>query len=48
MGFGIIEHVFAGNQIPFAPRGDNLDVRLQGIKAQFEAYLIIALAGGSV
>ena len=38
------DQLCSGGQIPFAPRGNNFDIRLQGIIAQLKAYLIIALA----
>ncbi len=38
----------AAGQVPFAPRADHLDVRLQAVVAELEANLIIALAGGAV
>src|SRR3546814_6376305 len=33
---------------PFAPGGDDLDVRLQRIVAELEAHLVVALAGRPV
>ena len=36
----------AGCQIPFPPRGDDLNVRIMGHIAQFKAHLIIPLARG--
>ncbi len=38
----------AAGQVPFAPRGDDLDVGSERIGAQFEADLVVALAGGAV
>jgi hypothetical protein len=38
----------AAVQIPFAPGGDDLDVRIERIIAELEADLVIALAGGAV
>jgi hypothetical protein len=38
----------AGLEVPFAPGGDDLDVRLEGVVAELEADLIVALAGGAV
>src|SRR5690606_10394343 len=38
----------AAGQIPFAPWSNNLDIRCQGIGAQFKTNLIVALAGGAV
>src|SRR3546814_6856199 len=34
--------------IPFAPRGDHLDIGGERIIAEFEADLIVALAGGTM
>ena len=45
---GIGEQLFAGIEIPFAPGGDDVHLRPQGVCAQFEANLIIALAGRTV
>ena len=38
----------AAGEVPFAPRGDHLDVGCERIGAEFEADLIVALAGGAV
>ena len=35
----------AGGELPFAPRRDDLDVGLERVSRQFEAHLIVALAG---
>ena len=45
---GIGHQFLARQQIPLAPRRDDLDVGLQRIGAQFEAHLVVALAGGAV
>ena len=45
MMFGIGDQFCAGIQIPFAPGGDDLDVRLQRVIAEFKADLVIAFAG---
>ena len=42
------EQLFARQQIPFAPGSDDLDIGHQRISAEFEAYLVVALAGGTV
>ena len=42
------EQIRAGFEIPVAPRGDDLDVRVQAVIAQLEPDLVIALAGGAV
>ena len=38
----------AARQIPFAPRGDNLDVGVECIGGQLKTDLVIAFAGGAV
>ena len=35
-------------QVPFTPRGDDLDVRVEGPGGQLEADLIVAFAGSAV
>ncbi len=45
---GIVEAVFARLQIPLAPRRDHLQLRSQRLVGQFEAHLIVALAGAAV
>ncbi len=45
---GIGQQLFARHQIPLAPRGDDLDARLQRVGAQLEANLVVALAGGAM
>ena len=42
---GELEQPGAAGQVPFAPRGDDLDVRLQRVIAELEAHLVVALAG---
>jgi hypothetical protein len=42
---GIGHQLFAGHQIPLAPRGDDLDARLQRVGTELEANLVVALAG---
>ena len=39
------EQVGPGFEIPVAPRGDDLDVRVQAVIAKLETDLVIALAG---
>ena len=46
--FGEVQQGLAGLEVPLAPGGDHADVRLQGVVAEFEADLIVALAGGPV
>ena len=48
MLFGPCDQCGAAGQIPFAPRGDDLDARLQRIGGKFKAHLIVALAGSAV
>jgi hypothetical protein len=45
VGFGEFQQVCPGLEIPVAPRGDDLDVRVQAVIAELEADLVIALAG---
>ncbi len=45
---GIGHQLFARQQIPLAPRRDDLDAGLQCIGAQLETHLVVALAGGAV
>ena len=45
---GVGQQLLARQQIPFAPRRDDLDAGLQRIGAQFEAHLVVALAGCAV
>ena len=45
VGFCKFQQLGAAGQIPFAPRRDHLDRRVQGIGRQLEPDLIIALAG---
>ncbi len=47
-GLGIGEQAFTRVQVPFAPRRDHADVRLQRVGAELEAHLVVALAGGAV
>ena len=42
---GVVQQPGARRQIPFAPRRDDLDVGRQRVIAQFEADLVVALAG---
>ena len=46
--FGPGDELGAAGQVPFAPGGNHLDVGRQRGDAEFEADLIIALAGGAV
>ena len=46
--FCILQQLLARQQVPFAPRCNDLHVRHQGISAQFETDLIIPLAGGAM
>ena len=44
----IRQQFFATQQIPFAPRCDDLDIGIQRIRTEFEAHLVVALAGRAV
>ncbi len=46
--FSKVEQFGARRQIPFAPRRDDLNVRIECVSRQFEAHLIVALAGCTV
>jgi hypothetical protein len=46
--FGEIDQVGARPKIPFAPRRDDPDIRVERIGGELEADLVIALAGGAV
>ena len=45
---GVREQLLARQQVPFAPRRDDADVRLERVRAELEADLVVALAGGAV
>ncbi len=45
---GVSQQFLAREQIPFPPRRDDLDVGFEGVSAQFEPHLIVALAGRAV
>ena len=49
--FQILDHVdptLESKLFGHAPRGDDLDVGLEGVGGEFEADLVVALAGGAV
>jgi len=48
VALGEFEQPGAGGEVPLAPRGDDGDFRLEGVIAQFEPHLVVALAGGAV
>jgi len=48
MLLGIGHQLFAGHQVPLAPRRDDLDARLQRIGAELETHLVVTLAGRTV
>ena len=48
IGLSVGEELGAGQEVPFAPGGNDLDVRLEGVVAELEADLVIALPGGTV
>ena len=45
---GVVDQCGARVEVPHAPRGDHLDIGLQGVVGQLEPHLIVALAGGAV
>ena len=45
---GVFEQFFARGKIPFPPRRDHTDVRLERVISELEADLIVALSGGAV
>jgi hypothetical protein len=45
---GVGHQLLTREQVPFAPRRDDLDVGHQRIGAEFEAHLVVTLAGGAV
>ena len=45
---GVIHQFLTRQQIPFAPRGDHFDARLERIGTQLETHLVVTLAGGAV
>ncbi len=48
MGLAVGHQGFPGGHVPLPPGRDDLDTGFQGVGAQFEAHLVIALAGGAV
>ena len=44
VGLGELDQVGAGAEIPFAPRGYDLDVRIERVGGELEADLVVALA----
>src|SRR6185369_5664116 len=42
------QELLAALERPLAPRGDDLDARLERVVAKLEAHLIVALAGGAM
>ena len=45
---GEIDQLGPRGEVPFAPGGDHLDIRIERVIAELEADLIVALAGGAV
>src|SRR4029077_12915115 len=45
---GVSDGVFAGIDVPLAPRRDDPHVRCDGFVGQFESHLIVAFAGAAV
>ena len=48
IGLGECVQSRAAHEIPFTPRGDDPDGRIEGLGGKFEADLVVALAGGAV
>src|SRR5688500_4355065 len=46
--FGILQKLLAGRKIPFAPRRNHANIRLQRVVAQFKTHLVIAFSGCTV
>ena len=45
---GELDELRAAGEVPFAPGGDDLHVRLEGVVGDLEPDLVVALAGGAV
>ena len=45
---GVSNRVFARADIPFTPRSDNFEARVERHDGEFEAHLVVALAGRAV
>ncbi len=46
--FGVVHQLFAGQQVPLTPWGDDLDARLERVGTQLETHLVVALAGSAM
>ena len=46
--FGIAQQLLPREQVPFAPRRDDVHVGHQRVGSELEAHLVVALAGGAV
>ena len=46
--FGIVDFLLTALDAPFAPRGDDGQLRREGLDGQFEAHLVVALAGAAM
>ena len=46
--FGVVDSVLSGHDVPLAPRRNHGQVGGEGFESQFEANLVIALAGGTM
>ena len=44
----VLQQLVSGIQVPLPPGSDHLDVGIERIGTQFEAHLVVALAGGAV
>ncbi len=43
-----LDHVVSPFEVPLAPRGDNLDIGVEGVVSEFETDLVIAFSSGPV
>ena len=48
MAAGVFDGILAGDDVPFAPGGDDRKVGSEGFVGKFEANLVVALAGAAV
>src|SRR6059058_338991 len=48
MLLGEVEQRLAARELPLAPGGDHLDVRLESIISELETHLVVSLAGRSM
>ena len=48
VALGVVNGVFAGNDIPFAPWGDHGQMRRQSLVRQLKTHLVVAFSGRTV